>query len=109
MHASHRSVGEQCHETTPADQCPMKTADGTACPMHQSLADHSSHNGAPADCTMTGSCNGPALALSSLFSVPAVLPDATVVIISDGHAHTLTTSLHTPNASPSLDTPPPKA
>jgi hypothetical protein len=82
-----------CHEDTPAAHCPMRNANGAACPMHSrsqtgSHTDHRHHEEpATSDCSMRGTCNGPLAAMLSLLSNSGILPDGLVVA---------------PNAVPSL-------
>jgi hypothetical protein len=125
--AAHEVHGEadECQEGTPADQCPMRNADGTVCPMHQAMASaasvhagHAGHGGhdaspaadaVPADCRLSGLCEGPSMALSTLFSVPGILP-------ADSSAAPLTpvdapraVARHFTTTVVSHDPPPPKA
>lgn len=92
--------GTHCHESAPADSCPMASATGVACPMHAGSgqaepadvhAHHSGHSahassvstGAAAvadessadDCAMRATCQGPVTALASLIWIPGVLDD----------------------------------
>lgn len=65
-----------CHRASaPAaseDHCNMGTADGAACPMHQSRP-------AAAPCAMTGQCHAPEAALAAVLWQAAVPPPPTVV------------------------------
>jgi hypothetical protein len=123
-HEAHAAGTEQCHDTTPADHCPMQATDGRACPMHaQASADdpHAAHRAstaaAPAadtlaaeeECRMRGTCDGPAVALSVLFSVPAVMPADQVGFVpptAPFDAALIPTFAPDPLTS---DTPPPRA
>jgi hypothetical protein len=87
---------ESCHESVAATECPMRGADGQACPMHraqnkdQRTASHADHHGQPAaafdhhhpappvssDCKVGGTCDGPMAALLSLLSSTSILPDS---------------------------------
>jgi hypothetical protein len=61
------------------------------------------------ECSMRGLCNGPAVALGSLFSVPGILL-APLSMHVDLSASALTVVVVTAHTTPaSLDTPPPRA
>jgi hypothetical protein len=62
-----------CHEETSATVCPMRSADGTACPMHRESEPGSARG---AECAMQGSCAGPMAALAALLSQHGVTPAA---------------------------------
>jgi hypothetical protein len=95
----------ECHETTPADACPMRGVDGQACPMH----DGSSTPDASEQCAMRATCSIPAMAVASLFSVPGVLFTQSTASI-DPHVSLMTEAAdHLPAAAAALDTPPPRS
>lgn len=106
----------------------MRGADGTVCPMHtaapalQASDEHAGHVMAAAvadptsdadqaaeECRMRGTCEGPAVALSTLFSVPGIMPADAVAITLP--VTTQLPQLHSRLLTPpsSQDTPPPKA
>jgi hypothetical protein len=61
--AEHRTAsgaGAGCHEPRPGDACPMRGANGQACPMH------SGPGSSEQACKMRGTCNQPSVALASL-------------------------------------------
>ena len=95
---------KDCHKQPAADEsCPMHQADGQPCPMHSGAQSQER------PCLMRGTCNGPAAALATLFSVPGILADqapAPVVeqISSFFIAQDVSPSLFLP-----LDTPPPRS
>jgi hypothetical protein len=67
--AAHRgtaAAGQECHGDADG-LCPMRAVTGEECPMH------ASGSASSAPCVMRGLCNGPAVALSALLSVPGVL------------------------------------
>ena len=79
-----------CHENTPAARCPMRGANGAACPMHSRSqsndhADHSHHKQpSSSDCSIRGTCNGPMAAMLALLSNYGILPDGFLVAPDDG-------------------------
>ena len=76
-----------CHQNSGASHCPVRTADGTLCPMHQS-----GHHGAeeqPSDrCSMRATCDGPVAAMFALLSNYGVLSHS-FLIAPDAHAGSL--------------------
>jgi hypothetical protein len=93
---------KDCHKQPAADdQCPMHQADGQPCPMHDGAQER--------PCVMRGTCNGPAAALATLFSVPGILVDQSPAPVVD----VVSALFATPDVSPSLfvplDTPPPRS
>ncbi len=96
---------EECHKTAAADQCPMHTADGQVCPMHQGASSGSRVR----ECAMRGTCNGPTVALGSLFSIPGILLDASDSRVDVSSSMLLMVANRTPDTPASLDTPPPKS
>jgi len=94
---------KDCHkQPVAADQCPMHQADGKPCPMHDGA------QGEERPCVMRGTCNGPAAALATLFSVPGILVDQSPAPVVDR----VSALFVTPDVSASLfvplDTPPPR-
>lgn len=78
------------HSSMAAGQCPMRSADGTPCPMHRAAPSHATHghahdaatgsdpsSEAPATCFLRGSCAGPMAALLVLLGNHGVLPEST--------------------------------
>lgn len=72
--SAHGVAATRCHEVAALPQCPMHAAQGHACPMHQGNDAPS----APADCRLTGACNGPMATLVALLSNHGILPAAAV-------------------------------
>lgn len=101
----------ECRPSTPGDRCPMRDANGTPCPMHQSGAEGShAHDAAnEAECRLVALSGGPAAALAALFSLPGVLPEtdlATVLTVSRLPATPVPLLL---DRSVAYDPPPPRA
>jgi hypothetical protein len=68
---AHRMAAEaDCHATDD-ETCPMHAADGRACPQH------ASDSADKRPCVMRGTCDGPAVALASLFFVHGILAEGT--------------------------------
>lgn len=101
--ADHRptdTAKQSCHESVAATLCPMRSADGTPCPMHRgTTSTHGDHHQAPAhehqqvpasepdrapanDCSLRGTCAGPMAALLALLQNQGVLP-ASVTVLPD--------------------------
>jgi hypothetical protein len=82
--AAHRSAHESataerpCHESRAATHCPMPAADGTACPMHQRIANREGRQADSAGCVMRGTCDGPRL--FTLLPSPAILPASAEIL-----------------------------
>ena len=72
-HTQTRAEKPACHERPAAARCPMRAADGQACPMHR---DEPSSRDADAGCVMRGTCKGPMAALVTTLSTTGILPDA---------------------------------
>jgi hypothetical protein len=104
--AAHQvDVATECHETTPADACPMRGIDGQACPMH----DGSHAPDASEECAMRATCTTPAVALASLFSVPGMLFTQSTAVV-DTRVSLLTEATdRLPAAPAALETPPPRS
>ena len=90
-----------CQKETPASYCPMRSLNGTPCPMHQE---------SEPECVMRGTCGGPLAAVGVLFAtwgIPvesyALLPDQMIRPAADLPMHGLI------DGWPPLDTPPPRA
>jgi hypothetical protein len=111
--AAHRpaAIGsdQRCHENTAAEQCPMRAANGTPCPMHRGGHTHTSEK-SPDSCAIRGTCEGPMAALFAQLSNHGVLPGS-FTMVPDVHATSLNAgtreSLLGRLASP--DPPPPRA
>ncbi len=69
--ATHQPKAAGCHKRAAATYCPMRSADGTPCPMHRSSPAEED----PDACAMRGTCDGPMAALVRLLSHHAVLDD----------------------------------
>ncbi|HEV7915552.1 MAG TPA: hypothetical protein VGP22_17440 [Albitalea sp.] len=78
---------------------------GDACPMHRSGA---SEQGT-ADCVMRGMCNGPAVALASLFSIPGVLLDSSCAHVDLSASAPAVGMAHLQTVLVTFDTPPPRS
>src|SRR5918999_5778707 len=68
--AAHRPADRSersCHQPVPKVQCPMRSADGTPCPMH----------GGKTECSLRGSCSGPMASLLALLTNHGILPEPT--------------------------------
>jgi hypothetical protein len=93
--AAHRPTGSgdaKCHSQGPAAQCPMRAANGTACPMHSGAAGHGAHGQDPAaehdpqsptpssECALRGVCAGPMAALLVLLANHGILPESTTAV-----------------------------
>ncbi len=93
----------------------MRAADGRVCPMHQAMASHASHAivaaaaAADDDCRMSGTCEGPAVALSTLISIPGILPSVASETLMTREPLAQTEAVSIPLSPVSHDTPPPKA
>jgi hypothetical protein len=97
-HAAHASHG------APA-QCPMKAANGTACPMHRSPAPASGKT-----CVMKGTCETQVAMLASLFFVPGVVPEIVELDTPDGLNASLGAPISPEPGRPfAPDPPPPRA
>lgn len=93
-----------CHKQPAADdQCPMHQADGQPCPMH----DGSQSQGRP--CVLRGTCNGPAAALATLFSIPGILVDQSPAPVVDQVSALVVAQDVSPSLFVPLDTPPPRS
>lgn len=96
-----------CVEAPSGDECPMRAADGEACPMHAGTA--SVDQNAKDECAMRATTSGPMMALASMFAMPGVLVAASPVSM-DAVVSVLpvfTTAVPAPFAS--LDSPPPRS
>lgn len=65
-HGSDHVAAGHCGTAARGDQCPMRAADGTPCPMHR--------ENRARDCSIRGTCAAPAAALLVVLSQHAVLP-----------------------------------
>jgi hypothetical protein len=106
--AAHRAAEEGCHEAMAAPHCPMRSADGTACPMHRERSQPETPIRS-SDCRISGACDGPlaALVLSSgygtLAQPPALIPDSGVRGVTSAVHRDIPGRLQPP------DPPPPRA
>jgi hypothetical protein len=102
---------EPCHESTPAESCPMRAVDGQACPMHTGAAHHdaAAQQNAEEQCAMRGTCNGPAVALAGLFAIPGVLVSQSQVRIDATSSMLTLMPLRFASTLSPLDTPPPRS
>lgn len=90
----------------------MRAAGGTACPMHQATASHLSLGDTADsvdDCHMRGPCEGPAVALSALISIPGILPSIAAEMLPTMEPLAQAEAVPIPISFASYDTPPPKA
>lgn len=82
--AAHRPAADKtertCHESAPATLCPMRSADGTPCPMHRDRGGHRDHHqssqSSTSDCSLRGTCDGPMAAFFTQLSNHGVLPES---------------------------------
>ena len=95
----------ECLGITAGDACPMRDESGQACPMH----DGTNRPDASDECAMRALSHQPALALATIFSIPAVLLSATGTSADAQSAMLMSfvTPLH--SASASVDSPPPRS
>jgi hypothetical protein len=103
------STGEHgCRKSAPAPHCPMRAADGSACPMHRAGGNDS----APPDasCSLRGTCSEPMVALAALLSNQGVLTDPIPFSIDHG-VSIVHPRMHEPIVSrpDAPDPPPPRA
>jgi hypothetical protein len=69
--------GKTCVQAGPAEQCPMRGANGEPCPMHRGAnTDHHEKDGS---CTLRSTSEGSAPVFGSLFSAPGVIPVASTI------------------------------
>jgi hypothetical protein len=103
-HHQPAEAAKDCHQqATTGDQCPMHLADGKPCPMH----DGTGNQDRP--CAMRGTCNGPAAALATLFSVPGILVDQSPAPVVNQVSSVLLTRDTSLSLFVPLDTPPPRS
>jgi len=98
--------GKTCVQVGPAEQCPMRGANGEPCPMHRGGdTDHHEKDGS---CTLRSTTQASAPVWGSVFSAPGILPIASSVVdvIDRGVAIAIDIPLET--VSVLLDTPPPR-
>jgi hypothetical protein len=92
----------RCHSETPASYCPMRGADGVACPMHRDVERSS--------CSMRGPCGDPVAALATVLC-SAGEPPSTAAFPPAERGQTagcaITQHITKPPTLP--DTPPPRA
>ena len=100
------ATGEpDCHESV---VCPMHgatsaaPAEGEQCPMHAGGSE------SDADCVMRSTCNGPAVALGALLTVPGVLPGTVAVSIVPVVSAIDSVGYVVPGHPVTHDTPPPR-
>jgi len=84
-HQGHQAASNEkkpdCHSEASAPHCPMPAADGTPCPMHRGHEQAQEHT-TPTDqkpdheCTIRGTCGGPAAALFAVLSNYGVLTNS---------------------------------
>jgi hypothetical protein len=98
---------KDCHKQPAAPtadaQCPMHQADGQPCPMH------SPTSGQERPCVMRGTCNGPAAAVATLFSIPGILVVQSAVPVVDQISSLVIAQDVSPSLFVPLDTPPPRS
>lgn len=103
-HALASTTGE-CLVTAADDACPMRDADGQACPMH----DGTNRPGAVEQCAMRALSHGPSVALATIFSIPAVLMSE-IGIAADTQSAMLNPFVaHAHGAPLPVDSPPPRS
>jgi hypothetical protein len=103
-HHQPSDAAKDCHKVPAADdQCPMHQADGKACPMH------SGAQGQERPCSMRGTCDGPAAALATLFSIPGILVDQSPVPVVTQVSRLFIGSEVSASLFVPLETPPPRS
>jgi hypothetical protein len=114
-HGTATDTSAECPKAPAAAECPMGHAAGDACPMHQSGAseqaasDRTASDQTTADCVMRGMCNGPAVALASLFSIPGVLLDSSSTHADRSASAPAVGVAHLQTVLVTFDTPPPRS
>jgi hypothetical protein len=97
-----------CHEEPAATHCALRSAHGSACPMHAA-----SEGGSPPvtdPCSMRRACDGPLIALGALLSNHGVLVDPFVMSPDLQAGGVAVRARENPISSlPSPDPPPPRA
>ncbi len=86
----------------------MHRAEGAECPMHAGRADTSEATTSEDDCVMRGNCNGPAVALGALLTLPGVMPDVAAIAFESPASRLVATDRILPDSSVRHDTPPPR-
>ena len=81
-----------CHGNSAASHCPMRAADGTPCPMHQSRH-HDAEENSSDRCSMRATCDGPVAAVFALLSNYGVLRDS-IIVLPDVHIGSVTLQTH---------------
>ena len=95
----------ECLGTTAADACPMRDEGGQACPMH----DGTNSPDASEQCAMRALSHGPAIALATIFSIPAVLLSETGISVDAESAMLTPFVAHLHGAPVPVDSPPPRS
>jgi hypothetical protein len=107
-HVAAAGQAEDCHSASaPAAgaECPMHASTGEVCPMH----DGSESGTSGSACSMRGLCNGPAVALGSLFAIPGILLEPSALHV-DLSGSLLVADVTTPLSTLlSFDPPPPRS
>jgi hypothetical protein len=97
-----------CRKTAAAPHCPMRSADGTPCPMHRGSTPSSAAK--DTSCSLRGTCSEPMVALAALLWNQGVLTESLDPAPDEGIS-TVVLSGHQPTvARPDApDPPPPRA
>ncbi len=98
---------QDCLQAGPAEQCPMRGANGEPCPMHR--GSHSDSHQGPATCTLRGTSDASGSELASLFSLVGVLPVVSATTIEPEAAVRVVSVMVPAPIALALDTPPPRA
>lgn len=118
--AAHGGVAAEaeCHKSADAVVCPMHATEGAECPMHAggettshvTTSDVTASEGTTGadDCVMRGNCNGPAVALGALLTLPGVMPDVAAVAFHPFTSRLVAIDAVLPDSSVRHDTPPPR-
>lgn len=95
----------ECLGTTADDACPMRDESGQACPMH----DGTNRPDASEQCAMRALSHQPAIALATIFSIPAVLLSETGTSADTQSAMLMPFVTHLNSALSFVDSPPPRS
>ena len=95
----------ECLGTSAADACPMQDETGQACPMH----DGTNNPDASERCAMRALSHGPAIALATIFSIPAVLLSEAGISADTQSAMLTPVVAHLHGTPVRVDSPPPRS
>jgi hypothetical protein len=108
--SNQRADAPDCHEPAVTHHCPMSDSPARRCAMHHEAARDTASRHQAADCSMRGTCEGPAATFLSLLANSGVLTEPFAV---SPHLTTHTLAAHVrenPHGNPTRpDSPPPRA